>query len=160
MTKIKILRFALGLFIGANVISAFIISYIAFFTDLYYNLPRRYEDSLRIIQNSFYLNQAALLPALVYIYCAVNGFIGMGYFNDTSAKYLKRGGMFLIASAVIKSCLSVYKVANSNDKNKYVFLEPAVSGILVILIIGFALFIIADFLRKGEAIERENNLTI
>lgn len=159
MTKIKILRIAIGLLIAINLLGVGATGFLILFMDFYEDLPNALVNNVRMGNNLLFIRESLLLPALVFIYLALNSFIQAGYFNRRSATLLKRGGMLLIATAIIKVTYTLWHILTINTKNASTIFE-SVSYEILILIIGFALFIITDFIRKGEAIERENSLTI
>ena len=146
MRKIKLLR---GLIIALE------IALIARSVAIIMQIPL---DQIRnIITNTPVL----LFIGLIYIERGLFYNIKIGYFNIQSALKLKRGGLFLMFSgfiSLIKNTFILYDHFNTPEIK--VFLIRNITQSLLISIIGFGIIVISDFIKKGNTIQNENDLTV
>jgi hypothetical protein len=112
------------------------------------------------------IQEALLLPTLILLFQTVHYFVKNGYFNGTSATKLKIAGIIFMINAALRYILlhgivrhvmnSRFAVENKHDIEWIDGLSP----LFITLLIGFGLYTLSDFIRRGEAIETENKLTI
>jgi hypothetical protein len=101
-------------------------------------------------------------------YLAVSGnafFIKKGYFNIRSAVKLRFCGVLLMTNSalsyVMSHLLGEYAInkLKASAEHRVDWLS-GLSNIFILGLIGFGLYALSDFIRKGDALERENELTI
>lgn len=158
MTKIKILRFIIALLITLNIAAIFGTSYM-YFTGMHDMLPQKLERDLNIANFRLLVNSILLVVALVFVYLALVNFTRRGYFNRNSAMKLRIGGSLIMAAALV-SIIFALSIAFHQTGTAAIKLLSGTPTDVILLLVGFALLIIADFIRKVEAIEHENKLTI
>ena len=102
-----------------------------------------------------------LLLGLVYIERGLSYCIKKGYFNNRSIFKFKRGGVFLILSGLISLIMSAIMLfSQTNTILVQNLMNQNISKSFLIIVIGLGLVIISDFIKKGNIIQSENDLTI
>ncbi|WP_170148510.1 hypothetical protein [Lacinutrix venerupis] len=98
-----------------------------------------------------------LFIALFFLKNGLKLTISKGFFNQKSSEKLKiAGNLFLIYGVL---CLIWDTILLFYSKGELYFVAGISSDILLILI-GFSLFIIVDFIDNGNILQQENDLTI
>jgi len=116
-----------------------------------------HDDKLLLVISKF---PFLLFAGLIFIERGLHHIIKNGYFNIKSAINVKRGGLFLIISGVL-SLIRGAILLNSNVPSVLKSnITQNISEYLLISIVGFGLIIISDFIKKGNQIQQENDLTI
>lgn len=160
MKKIKVLRLLICL---AIVYYLCMIGFTLFFFTEYADHSLWYDRRTSNIMNALFvkwLSEGIIsIPALAFAFLSLNYFIKYGYFNARSCRAVKYSGWLLILSGVVSAVTFIY---HSYTLPPETFLETFsyVSTQLPPVFIGVMLWIISDFIRRGEAIETENKLTI
>ena len=161
MTKFKILKWALLLFIIGNI--AAIVINLKLVYDFRYDIGTPPAPPGLILKLSYYIALTLLFTSgIYYIYKCCAMFVSRGYFNDKSALYLKRGGYILITHVLARLIIAVI---NSDDSifEGNLELKNLLSGIgsnITLLIIAFSIIAISDIIKKGNKLKQENDLTI
>jgi hypothetical protein len=162
MKNVKILRALIGLFVASNALTVLynLVSLLILWPAIEHYV---YLTFIIILINL--IKGLLVLPTLILLFQAVHYFIKRGYFNNKSAIKLKLAGILLIVCSVVEyftaRIIGIYSVNNMEIKHK--FTTKWLDGLPVLsifLLIGFGLYTLSDFIRKGEAITRENELTI
>lgn len=97
-----------------------------------------------------------LFFGLIFIHLGLKKVIEMGYFNHKSATNFKKGGLFFLISGVASFIIESYFYFVT----KSIALLGFIGQDLLILLIGFSLYIIADVIENGSLMRQENELTI
>jgi len=102
-----------------------------------------------------------LLLGLIYIERGLSYCIKNGYFNSKSILKFKRGGLFFIFSGLISLIMgAIMLFFQTNTILVQNLMYQNISKSFLILVIGLGLVIISDFIKKGNIIQSENDLTI
>ncbi len=163
MKNVKILRVLLCLFVAGNIV---VIIFGLRAAAVTYPEPNDFEAYYSFLLFSRALiKQIILLPCCVLLFQTVHCFIKDGYFNTRSAAKLKLSGILLMAASVtgyISMQLFTQHLISAMNMQKWSSVQwvKDLPELFVLLLIGFGLYTLSDFIRKGEAIERENELTI
>ena len=146
MKKIKILH---GFIILLEIILLFRFAY------LIINIPLKHFTN--VIPNLPFI----LLIGLFFIERGLFYSIKKGYFNVESNLKFKRGGFFFILSGLINLLIgTITLMVQFNTTLEKVHLYENISRSFLIFIIGLGFIIISDFIKKGNQIKQENDLTI
>lgn len=95
--------------------------------------------------------------ALFYIERGLFTTLKNGFFNKISATKFKVASVLFLISGFLSMFWDVTLLIYSNGEP--FFLPRTISDILLVLI-GFTLLIISDFITNGNVLQQENNLTI
>lgn len=152
MKKIKFLNGLLIIFIiltTLGITSNLIIS-------IYYKDPflGQNQDAFYSFYSSIFLS-CVLVFGMYQVQQALSSFIKNSYFNSKSAKFLKRGGIILIANGVLSI---VYNLGFSSSDLNLKIINYIMYAIIIM--VGIGLMAVSDIISKGEIIEQENFLTI
>ncbi len=96
---------------------------------------------------------------LIGLYKAQQGLFSIlknGFFNHKSEQKLNQSGVFFILSGISSI---IYNILIMSELKLDIFINNFVQHI-IILLIGFGLFIFSDFIKKGGVLKHENDLTI
>lgn len=163
MKNVKILRALIGFFVGVNIV---MVVFGLYAVGILYPVPGDFPSYINFLTVATDLvKQIVVLPCLILLFQAVHYFIKNGYFNNKSAVKLKFSGISLMVAAVfgfisvllLRQQLIYAMNMESTNSIKWVNELPT---LFILLLIGFGLYALSDFIRKGDAIERENELTI
>lgn len=153
MTKFKILKWAIKLFIAISLLGICSNMYI------YYILSSEPIPALSVDFAPYLvsmLNVLLLITGLWYIHQSFTFFIKSNFFNFKSALYLSKGGYIIAITGIISFTYDMFKLTDTSK-------EDLITNIVLnclMLIIGFGLTAVADIIKKGESIKLENDLTI
>lgn len=157
MTKFKILSWILKVFISFYILTIVSIIFATFVM----------QSAIEPVPRNIILSMYEPLPlflifaiGLYYIHQSCIMFLKRGYFNLKSVIYLKRGDYILGASALLGLCNSFIYHKPLNEKKAILDFIEKLSYNLLWLVIAFALIAIADIIKKGVNLKRENDLTI
>jgi hypothetical protein len=164
MKKIKVLRAVVGIFLAQCVIA--ILGSVCLMIKM---APYKHVDGIAYMGSVALIIQIIKntlpLPGLVLLFQALHYFIKWGYFNHKSAVKLRLSGILLAVFSIVEFIATrlTWKYMKysfiEDTKGQLVWLE-GFTTLCVYLIIGFGLYTLSDFIRRGEAIENENKLTI
>jgi hypothetical protein len=161
MTKFKILKWALLLFIIGNL--AAIAINLKLIYDYRYDIGKPIPPPGLILKLSYYIAITMLFTSgLYYIYRSCAMFVSRGYFNGKSAFYLKRGAYILIATVLVRLVITAVNTDDSTF-DKDLGLKDFLSGMssnITLIIIAFSLIAVSDIVKKGSKLKEENDLTI
>jgi len=155
MTKFKILQWALKLFICLYLTGIVCTIYFIYTTSFNPMVPSIYIYH-------FYASIASMLlsaSGLYFLQKSCSMFIERSYFNSKSELYLKRGGIILMASAILGFVLD-FTPKESASKENLSNVASKIGYNTTLLIMGFAIIAVADIIKKGVNLKRENDLTI
>ena len=109
--------------------------------------------------SQFYLEfgfSILLFLGLIFTQISLFFVIKKGYFNYKSTMLFKRGGILILISGLLNLILGI-ALFWSNKEDVYI---NNILRAFPIVLIGFGLIIISDFLKKGNQLKSENDLTI
>lgn len=156
MTKFKIISWILLLLILAN--------FAGIAMDAYMIYRSGYDPSIpRFPVRPFYIGIAGMFVSSAGLYCLLRSctvFLRRGYFNSKSATYLKRGSYILAAKALAWLVIGITNLDFSQDRQDLFHSFESISHNIFWIVISLALLGVADIIKKGENIKRENDLTI
>jgi hypothetical protein len=159
MTKFKILKWALKLFISLCLFTIAVNIFILF-------MVTADDYPLKNFKIGSYLFSIAssllLIIGLFFIHQSITFFIRRGYFNLKSASHLKKGGYILAVKALLSFLLAAVNFDSQvfEKANKNISFVSDINANLTLLTIGFALIAVSDIIKKGNKIKQENDLTI
>jgi hypothetical protein len=163
MKNIKILRALLVVFLTGNILSILLSLYM----ELQLLPPHTDGGSFLNFINitKSLIKEILLLPSLIFLFQAVQYFIKMGYFNMGSAIKFKMAGILLMINSVVGYIVSIglgrYAIHALDMEHEHpINWLGGLPTLFILFLAGFGLYTLSDFIRKGEAIERENELTI
>lgn len=150
MTKFKIISWILKIFI------TFCLIYLAIDLSAIYfilsgEVSKTFNGTPPIISA---IMTMILTIGLCFVYQSVSLFTKMGFFNLKSATYISVGGYIIALTAIISFILEINAQITMNSLIMNIFLN------LLLFMIGFGLIAVSEVIRKGESIQRENDLTI
>ena len=97
-----------------------------------------------------------LFFGLMFVHLGLSKVIEKGYFNEKSAMDFRRGALFFLISGIASLIIESYLYFVT----KTVALLGFIGQDLFILLIGFTLYIVSDFIQNGNLIKQDNELTI
>ena len=157
MKKITILNWGLKLSIGLLILA------IPITECLRYNMSSEaitliYKDSIfgNFSPYVMLVRIAILILTLFNIQKGLQGFNKEGFFNFKSSERFNRSGYLLLLLSVSGIIIRLFGMIQSPE-------DQILSDIimyLLLLAIGFGLLAFSDVIKKGNIIEKENNLTI
>jgi len=157
MTKFKIIRWALKLFISCQLLN--IVTLICVAYEIHYDISIPSVPVRLLCFNA--LLSGLFTVGLYFIHQSCNMFLIRGYFNLKSALYLNRGGYILMAVtllSLIKTCIYINPTKALalliNDFGSSVIYD------IMFLIVGLSLVALSDIIKEGEIIKTENDLTL
>lgn len=162
MKNIKMLRGLIAVFVLCDIVTLLSSLYGIYL--LYPASDGPYYLSFINISASL-IKEMLLLPCLILLFQTVHYFIKSGYFNNRSAAKLKLAGILIMVAAIL-GFISVLLLrqqliyALDMEKTKTIKWMNELPELFTLLLAGFGLYTLSGFIRKGEAIERENELTI
>jgi len=157
MTKFKIIRWALKLFISCQLLNIVTLIYVAY--EIHYDISIPSVPVRLLCFNA--LLSGLFTVALYFIHQSCNMFLIRGYFNLKSALYLNRGGYILMVVtllSLIKTCIYI-----NPTKALALLIKDFGSSIiydLMFFIVGLSLVALSDIIKEGEIIKTENDLTL
>gem|GEM_PF-2361829 len=157
MTKFKIIRWALKLFISCQLLN--IVTLICVAYEIHYDISIPSVPVHLLCFNA--LLSGLFTVGLYFIHQSCNMFLIRGYFNLKSALYLNRGGYILMAVtllSLIKTCIYI-----NPTKALALLINDFGSSIIydiMFLIVGLSLVALSDIIKEGEIIKTENDLTL
>lgn len=156
MTKFKILSFALCLIVCLYITAIICLAYFISTTSFNPNIPQA---------QTVYLCTAASYTllfgtGLFFLQRSCSMFVKRTYFNSKSGRYLKISGYIFMASALFGFALAFTKLEWAPKKDIFSDFTSELGYNLTLLFVGFGLTAVADIIKKGENIKRENDLTI
>lgn len=159
MTKFKIISWILKISICLYILSGIAATY-----TLYIFL---YKISIPVAPPNIIFHTAVYIPltilfatGLYFIHQSCIMFVKRSYFNLKSATYLKRGSYILAASAAAWLVIGIASLDLSEDRKELFHSFESISHNIFWIVISLALLGVADIIKKGENIKRENDLTI
>ncbi len=93
---------------------------------------------------------------LFFVHVGLRKVIEKGYFNKLGAENFRRGGLFFLCSGIASLIIEFYLFVATKDVAYLGFMGQD----FLILLIGFGLYIVADFIQNGSLIKQDNELTI
>ncbi len=158
MKKIKLLN--------AFVLFLILIMLIFFVGNIYILSFTEYGSDLKAIDDQLILGSYTrdvqsivsfiLFFGLMFVHLGLNKVIEKGYFNEKSAMDFRRGALFFLISGIASLIIESYLYFVT----KTVALLGFIGQDLFILLIGFTLYIVSDFIQNGNLIKQDNELTI
>ncbi len=112
--------------------------------------------------SEYVLGQSVILISIIglfFLQRALYSIIKNGFFNNTAYSNLKRAGLFFLMVGFGSIILNVVIIM----RNSYDILELLYSNLgqdVLLIIVGFSLFILADVIQNGNILKNENDLTI
>lgn len=160
MKKIKMLYWFVIALIAIYIIAFLSNIYFTIYTPDFMNFPNEFYDKFIFGYYTLFVSLAFSVITLVALFFIQKGLfatIKKGFFNkNSSGKFKIAGKLFLISgtlSLIWDSTLLIY------SKEEILFVERIGQDVLLLLI-GFGLLIIANFIINGNTIQQENDLTI
>lgn len=159
MRKIKLLYQFIILLIILNIISFLTNIYLSIYPPSSMDFPDEIYEKFIF---GYYTQFVGLAISIVTFFGLIFSSIGLkstinsGYFNLLSAKNFKIAGIILVTSGFLSLIFNL--IIFFHSKGQTMFGELGQDFLL--LLIGFSLIIIADFINKGNQIQLENDLTI
>ena len=158
MKKIKFLNAFIILLIILFIVNYLTNIYLEFFT----NLLVTYETgSNKYIFGSYTRYAGTIISlftfiGLFFIQRGLYATIKNGFFNQSSASRFKISGMLFLVSGILSLIFNVLLFSNSQE----IALVTNFGQDLLLILIGFSLYIIADIIINGKILKQENDLTI
>jgi len=160
MKKIKLLYwFIIGLILF-YIISFLANLYLTFYPPGFMNFGEEFYHQFIFGRYTHFVGMTISIFSFIALFVIQKGLfatIKNGFFNQSSSgKFKLAGKLFLIfggLSLFWDTTLLIY------SKGEFIFFER-LSQDVFILLIGFGLLIITDFINNGNALQQENNLTI
>ncbi len=153
-------------FLNAFIILLIIIFIINYLTNIYLeffeNLSGVYETgSNKYIFGSYTRHTGTIISlftfiGLFFIQRGLYATIKNGFFNQSSATKFKISGMLFLVSGILSLIFDVLLFSNSQE----IALVTNFGQDLLLILIGFSLYIIADIIINGRILKQENDLTI
>ncbi|AUC83101.1 DUF2975 domain-containing protein [Lacinutrix sp. Bg11-31] len=160
MKKIKILHWFVITLIVIFIIHFLTNMYLTFYTPGFMNFgDEHYSQFIFGYYTQFVGLTFSILSfvALFFLRKGLGVTIKKGFFNKNSSKKFKIAGKLFLVSGVLSLLWDFTLLIYS--KGEILFVGSIISDILLLLI-GFGLLIIADFITNGNTIQQENDLTI
>jgi hypothetical protein len=150
MKKIKFLNVFLIILLVLNIL---------FFIARIYNIAV-FEGEVEYSEYS--LGQSIVLVRIIGLFFLQRAFYSIiknDFFNDFSNFNFKRSGLFFLLAGFGSIILNVIIIIrNSYDAEEFFYSNLGQD--LLLIVIGFSLFIIADVIQNGNVLKTENDLTI
>lgn len=160
MKKIKILYWFVIALIAIYIIAFLSNIYLTIYTPDFMNFDNEFYNQFIFGRYTYFVGMTISVitfTALFFIQKGLFATIKKGFFNKkSSGKFKVAGKLFLISgtlSLIWDITLLIY------SKGEFLFVERIGQDVLLLLI-GFGLLIIADFIINGNTIQQENALTI
>lgn len=154
MTKISILRILLTFFAFFAVL--FLIVMIKMPVHSYTITNNPAEENTQLIMT---IGASLQFPVIICLIIAMHYFLQYGYFNTKSVKMLRASAYIMAGSAVLE--LVLYLVLNYIPGwEEWTSLPLTFFGRSSELLISLGILVVADFVKQGISIQKENNLTI
>lgn len=158
MKKIKLLKGFVLFLIFLNFIFFVGNIYILNFTEFGASLIKLDDklilgSSTRIIQSIF---SFILFIGLLFVHLGLKKVIEKGYFNEENVKSFRIAGTFFIISGLARLSLEAYLFYATTEIAHLGFMGQD----MLIMLIGYSLYIIADITENGSLIQQDNELTI
>ena len=159
MKKIKRLYSFIRILIMVYIIHYLPIIYLAFYPPEFMNFSENHFDTFIFGYYTQFVSLGFTCIIFVALFFVKNGLsitIKKGFFNQNSSKkFLVAGQLFLISGVL--SLLWDYALIITS-KGGIHFSE--LSSDILLILIGYSLLIIADYISSGNEIKQENDLTI
>ena len=160
MKKIKVFHWFVIILILGYSLSFLANMYLTFYTPDFMNFNKEFYDKFIFGYYTQFVGLVFSLIVFVALFFLRKGLsltINKGFFNQNSSEKLKIAGILFLIYGVLSliwdSILLFY------SKGEFYFVAAMSTDVLLILI-GFCLFIIVDFIDNGNTLQQENNLTI
>jgi len=160
MTKFKIISWILKIFICFYILGSMAITYSLYTFIDHIGTPAASPSNF-IFSTGISIPLMLLFAAgLYFIHQSCIMFVKRSYFNSKSAVYLKKGSYILATTALIWIIINIVNLDFSKDNKEIFQLVEDISYNILWIVISLALLGVADIIKKGEKIKRENDLTI
>lgn len=97
-----------------------------------------------------------LFFGLIFVHFGLQKVIKQGYFNNKSADDFRRGGLFFLLSGGTSLVMETYLFFATKGVAHIGFMGQD----FLILLIGFTLYIVSDFIKNGNLLQQDSELTI
>ena len=160
MKKIKILHWFIIALIVIYIIQFLSNIYLTFYTSGFMDFPNKFYDKFifgyytQFVGLSF---SVITFAALFYLQKGLSIIIKKGFFNENSSSKFKVAGQLFLISGVLSFIWDFTLLIYSKGE---IYVIPTIMSDILLLLIGFGLLIIADFIINGNTIQQENELTI
>jgi len=153
-------------FLNVFVIVLIIIYIIHYLTTVYLEFFTNFLDSYKAVSENFvfgyYTQYVGMIISILtfiglfFIQKGLSTTIKNGFFNQSNATKFKIAGQLFLVSGVLSLIFEALLFYNSQE----ITFIPKLGQNLLLIIISYSLFIIADIIIKGSLIKQENDLTI
>ncbi|WP_082041733.1 DUF2975 domain-containing protein [Lacinutrix sp. Hel_I_90] len=160
MKKIIALHWFIILLIIVYVIQFLGNTYLTIFTPEFMDFSDSFYDKFIL---GYYTQFVALgfsvitFVALFFVQKALLITIKKGFFNKDSAAKFKVAGKLFLVSGILSMLWDFILLVYSKGEPYFI---TALSSDFLLLLIGFGLLIVADYINNGNTIQQENELTI
>lgn len=159
MRKIKLLHWFVMTLIVLNVIHFLTIIYLTFYTPAFLDFgDDRYSQFIFGYYTQFVslIFSVIIFIALFFLRYGLCITIKKGFFNYKSSGKYKVAGFLFVTSGALSLIWDFTILIYSNGKTGF----TSISSDVLLLLIGFGLLIISDFISNGNTLQQENDLTI
>ena len=131
---------------------------IGFLTNIY--LFQSFPSEIRtgLLITSFF--SLLIILAAFFLQRALYRIIKNGFFSTIVSKQFNISGLFFLLSGLGDFIFNIVKKSKDLDAVSQLYFFPNLATDFLLIMIGFGLFILAEFVENGNVIQQENDLTI
>jgi Protein of unknown function (DUF2975) len=118
------------------------------------------EFSYYAIQISLLVMKAYLLLGFYYLLCIFYYFDKEQFFSETISRYFKKAGHVFLTYCITVFVLKLLYNAIFYEKPLWKNLFKLEEGFSILFACGFAFYIFGEIIKKGKALQEENDLTV
>ncbi|SFI54723.1 hypothetical protein [Olleya namhaensis] len=159
MKKIRILHWFVVALIVIYFVSFLANIYLAAYTPDFMNFPEEHYQKLIFGYYTQFVGLAISVitfSALFFLEKGLKDTIKNGFFNNNNVIKFKRTGQLFMVSGSLSLIWSITLLIYSNGMTLF----SGLSSSALLILVGFGLIILTDFINNGNQLQQENNLTI
>ena len=160
MKKIKILHWFVIILITSYSLYFLANMYLTFYPPEFMNFNKEFYNKFIFGYYTQFVGlvfSIVLFIALFFLKNGLNLTIKKGFFNQNSSVNLKTAGKLFLIYGLLNLIWDTILLFYSKGE---LYFAAGISSDMLLILIGFSLFIIVDFIDNGNILQQENDLTI